>query len=97
MNYNLLLIRVSKNENDLRMKPDDWMKIDSISGSKYPECKAMYKTTNQLIEKWSYRCIFLAGNVFGPLLVSVIAGHCYFLYFTTDFGPAAFQLPIPMW
>lgn len=68
-----------------------------ILGSKNPPSKVLYDKTNGKIEKWSKILYFLMVKLtpMSWLLPKVIIS--LFLYFTTDLGNDALELPSPMW
>ena len=57
----------------------------------------MYKKTNQLVEKWCKIAYLIIVKMVGPSCVLPKAMVCFFMYFTTDLGSDAFELPIPAW
>ena len=66
-------------------------------GLKYPKSKKMYKKTNRLVEKLCKIAYFIIVKVSAPCLAIPKALLSFFMYFTTDLGPNAFELPIPAW
>lgn len=72
-------------------------KINKILGLERPESKAMYEKINQLAEKLSKLAVFFFRKVSIPFVIIPTTVKCYFTYYTTDLGTAAFELPIPMW
>lgn len=75
---------------------DDKKKI-SILELEHPESIAKYEKTNRNVEKYSKIIAIFCKNVIGPLITFPIVVHSLFVYFTTDSGMAAFELPLPMW
>lgn len=68
-----------------------------ISALKYSASKAIFTETNQLVEKivdWFY-FVSIKLTVVGAYVPLTI--YTYFIYFTTDLGNAAFELPMPLW
>lgn len=57
----------------------------------------MYEKTNRLTEKISKIMLFAIVYVSVPGFVLPTGIYCFFKYFTTDLGPDAFELPIPVW
>lgn len=68
-----------------------------LSDVKNPRSKANCEKTNELIEISSKIVIFVCTYVIGPCVVSSKAIISFYIYFTTDAGSDAFDLPIPMW
>lgn len=66
-------------------------------GLKRPTSKAMYERANELSEKFSKIIYFVIVDIAIPLFVAPKVILSYFLYFTTDAGNEAFELPIPIW
>lgn len=69
----------------------------SILGVAHSESKAIYENADRLVEKWCKRMVFISAKIVRPFLIAPTAVQCYFTYFTTDLGAAAFELPIPIW
>lgn len=69
----------------------------SILGSKFPTPKALYKQSNRIVIKSNkYIYFFVAklspvGFIFPKAIVSCI------IYFTSDLGGEALELPLPWW
>lgn len=63
----------------------------------YPKSKAIYDRTNRFAEKWSRISNFILVYVSAPLYVFPKAIISYIIYYTTDAGPDAFGLPLPVW
>lgn len=76
------------------MKPK---KIIVILGLEHPELQAIYEKADQRAEKWTKRIVFIYVGVLGHSSIFPKVIQCYFTYFTTDAGNAAFELPLPMW
>ena len=57
----------------------------------------MYEKTDRLVEKISKIIEILIVYVSPPSFVLPNAVYSYFVYFTTDLGPDAFELPFPTW
>lgn len=68
----------------------------SCAGLKYPASKKIYMDTLRKIERY---CKLITTIVFATQLGFVLpkAVHCFYIYFTTDAGPNAFELPLPTW
>lgn len=69
----------------------------SIGSKKNPKSQALYEKTNRLVEKLSviaYLVIIKLGLP-GLMLANEIVS--YFIYFTTDAGSDAFELPFSAW
>lgn len=62
-----------------------------------PASRAIHAETNQLGEKFSKIFYFAATKLAVPGLLLPKAMLSYFIYFTTDAGRAAFDLPFPAW
>lgn len=69
----------------------------NVLGSKNPASEAIYEKTNQIVEKYSEIGIFALKNVIAPSFIHPKAIVSFFIYFYTDLGNDAFNLPIPMW
>lgn len=57
----------------------------------------MYEEINEFIEKWSKHVFVIFEKTIVTILIMPTALKCYFMYFTTDSGAEAFELPMPMW
>lgn len=68
-----------------------------VLGLKYPKSKALYEKTNRQVELISKIIQFVVLYVSPPVLVLPNAIICLFMYFTTDLGNDAFNLPFPTW
>lgn len=68
-----------------------------ISGLKYPASKEMIKKTNELVEKSCKIAYFIIVQVALPGLILPKVIVSYFVYFTTEKGPDAFELSVLMW
>lgn len=66
-------------------------------GMKYPRSKVMCEKTNRLAEKISKLIQFVIVDVSVVGFVLPIGIYSYFIYFTTELGADAFELPIPSW
>lgn len=68
-----------------------------VLGLKDPASKAVHEETNRRVEKIS-RILHVATGVVCPQFVvwPKFLG-CFAIYFTTDVGSEAFELPFPMW
>lgn len=67
-----------------------------ILGMKCPESRSIYDEIIKLAEKWSKIMTFLA-KLAAPCGVLSRVIPSYIIYFTTDLGNEAFELPVPMW
>lgn len=68
-----------------------------FSGSKNPSSKAIYvKVVNQ-VEKLRRFIHFAFLKVTLPCIVLPKNIFCFYIYFTTDAGNDAFELPLPIW
>lgn len=67
------------------------------SGLKNPKSKEICETTNEFVERWSRICMFVMKYGLGPCIVSPKVIISFVMYFTTDAGNDAFEIPIPMW
>lgn len=65
--------------------------------SKRPESKAKYDKTNRIADIVSRIIYYGAVYIVVPGFVLLIAIYSYFMYFTTDLGPDAFELAILIW
>lgn len=68
-----------------------------ILGSKYPKSKTMYKKANQLAEQLSKLANFALVYVSVPVILFPKAIMSYFIYYTTDTGPSAFEVSFSVW
>lgn len=57
----------------------------------------MYEKANQLAETWSKMIDFAIVHVSVPTIIFPKAIVSFFIYYTTEAGPDAFELPIPVW
>lgn len=64
---------------------------------KYPKSKAMYEKTNRFAEKFSQTLNFVLVHVSVPIYIIPKAIISLFIYYTTDAGPDAFELALPVW
>lgn len=73
------------------------MKCSTLPGAENPKSTKMYENNVHLVEKVSEIIYFIAINIGVPgfLLPKLIVS--YFVYFTTDSGRDAFELPFDMW
>lgn len=58
---------------------------------------AIYKKTNEIVEKISEIADFIMVKVSLPGFILPKAIYCYLQYFATDLGNEAFELSLPMW
>lgn len=63
----------------------------------YSESGALYKQADQIVEKWSKRITNFIPKIILITFIFPKAMQSYFVYFTTDLGAKAFELPIPVW
>lgn len=68
-----------------------------ISGIKYPASKQMIEKTNQLVEKSCKTAYFIIVQVGVPSIILPRVVVSYFVFFTTDAGREAFELPFQAW
>lgn len=66
-------------------------------GIKCATSKQIYEKTNKLTEKLSEIVYLFYAKVAIPGFVLPKAIVCFFVYFTTDRGPDAFELSLPFW
>lgn len=59
--------------------------------------KIIYEKTNKTAEKLCKIIYFICAKVSIPGSVLPKALACFFIYFTTDLGNEAFELPMPLW
>lgn len=57
----------------------------------------MYERTNQMSEKFSKIIYFVIVDATIPCFMVPMVTRSYFLYYATDTGDDAFELPIPIW
>lgn len=62
-----------------------------------PTSNAIYEETNRLVEKSTKNGFFILKYVIAPIFVLPKAIVCFSIYFTTDLGNNAFELPVPIW
>lgn len=67
-----------------------------ISGIKYVNSKSIYSKTNDFVEKSSEN-IFICMNILKICFLWPKLIESLFIYFTTNLGNVAFELPAPMW
>lgn len=66
-------------------------------GLESPASKAIFAKTNELVEKYSETVKFFLIHVAVPCLICPKLIISVFIYFTTDVGNDAFDLPLRMW
>lgn len=94
MNLRKMLMKVSKlNVQILKY----FSKSKNILGSKNPSLKLLYEKTNEKTEKWSKILFFLMVKFTPIAWLSPKVIISFYLYFTTDLGNDALELPSPMW
>lgn len=69
----------------------------NIVAFKYSGSQSFLKETHQRLEKLSGTLFFLIANVTPITVVLLPFIYSFSIYFTTDSGPDAFILPLPMW
>lgn len=69
----------------------------TFKGSQNLESKKIYDEIIDLMEKLDRFIYFVMLNVTLPSLVFPKYIVCYYIYFTTDMGTDAFELPLPVW
>lgn len=73
------------------------LKNPKFAGMKTPTLRSMYEETNRVVEKWS-KLAFLAFARLTPIaFVFSKAALIYLIYYITDEGSDAFDLPYSMW
>lgn len=68
-----------------------------LGSNNSPASRAIHERTNQLIDKLCKIAYFAAMKLGVPGFVLPKAIISYFIYFTTDAGGAAFDLPFQAW
>lgn len=72
-------------------------KNSNFSGMKTPTQRSMYEEPNRVAEKWS-KLGYIGFAIITPIMfVFPKAILVYFIYYTTDAGRDAFDLPFLMW
>lgn len=66
-------------------------------GLESSKMKALYEKTNQRVEKYSRIGAFVTVCVIVPSFMLPKAIVSFFMYFTSDVGNDAFNLPVPIW
>lgn len=66
-------------------------------GLKFGYSKSIYERTNEATEKICKIMQIIIIHIAVPGFVLPKAFYCFFLYFATDLGPDAFELPFPTW
>lgn len=74
-----------------------WIYVTNELGLENPTSKAICRKTNHRVEKISKVCVFAMENVMVPCFIIPKTIRSFFIYFSTDLGRDAFDLPIPMW
>ena len=70
--------------------------MKNLLGMIYPASTPIYIETDKLVEKLNAIMYFLITRVSAPSFVLPKFFASYFVYFTTDMGNDAFELPLPM-
>lgn len=68
-----------------------------VSGLKYPASRKIYEKIDPKVEKWCKIIFFMNMKVCFPIGMSSEFIYSFILYFTTDLGNDAFQVPLPFW
>lgn len=68
-----------------------------ISGIKHPASKVIYVKIVDLVEKWDRFIQFALLKVTVPSFVLPKYIFCFYMYFSTNMGNDAFELPLPLW
>lgn len=68
----------------------------SLSGHRSSILRAKYKRTHYLAEKMCKILDLVVGKLSPTIWIWSKCFKCYFVYFTTDLGGDAFELPLPM-
>lgn len=63
----------------------------------YPASMEMHSKTNQLVEQLTEILFLFLTRVAAPGFIMPKFLTSFFIYFTTDDGNEAFELPLPMW
>lgn len=72
-------------------------KFAIISGQNDPKSMALFSKTNQQVERFSEIIYMLGMKVILQCVMLPKIIVSYAIYFITDSGSDAFQLPIPLW
>ena len=68
-----------------------------MTGLKYPASKVMHEEANDFVEKLSEIICFIMIKLGVPTFILPKVIYSFFVYFTTDAGGDAFELPYPVW
>lgn len=71
--------------------------IKFISGLIYPASMEIHTKTNLLVDKITKIMFFFITWLSVPSFILPKFFGSFFIYFTTDIGSDAFELPLPMW
>lgn len=83
-------------ENECRTNIDKRI-IQFISGLKHSASREDFQKTNRQVEKWSEFLVTITMTVVYPCVMFSKFIISFFVYFTTDLGDDAFELPFPYW
>lgn len=64
---------------------------------KYSASEEIFRKANRFEKKWSKIINFVIFKLTPAFALLPWCIYVYFLYFTTDLGTDAFELPYPMW
>lgn len=70
---------------------------NDLTGSRSQTAKAIYTETSQTTEKWTQRAFILMTIVTPVCLTLPLTLVDFFIYFTTDLGREAFDMPFSTW
>ena len=73
-----------------------WQKLN-LSGSDNPTSKALFEKTDRHVEQWSEIGYLLIAKMTPAYWIFPWAIISYFVYFTTNLGNEAFELPVLLW
>lgn len=72
-------------------------KHNKISGRVNADSKGIYEEVNGQIEKWGKIIYFVIAELSPICMIVPKAILCLLVYFTTDLGQEAFELPVLEW
>lgn len=73
------------------------MESSILVGLKSPASKANYAEIDLQTQKWTKIIHFVFIKVFLYAIVFQKLIFCFYLYYATDLGSEAFELPFPFW
>lgn len=71
--------------------------LPNVGITNVPTSNSVYQDCNELVEKLCKILYILFVNISAPGFIMPKIVLSFFLYFTTDSGADAFDLPLPMW